>query len=348
MHLATTRRPPARNTSLAETPGGAALRHGALRNAALRHAALCCAALCCAALALAAPPARAASVDFETPSLGALDRMVINPYVATGVSFVAVARGVTSGEVGLVKNSATSACADPPDANQKLGTAPAGSGAIGLSDFTIRANFSPYLSGLVQVSAQFQTISGSTVRILLYDNYGYLMTSAIQTALPGAGTCGYPGTARARRTVTATGHGTVAYALLDVEPNGVVFVIDEFRYATGVIAVREGAEGESEATAVAFGAPAAMGPSLSVAPNPARAGEASIGFRAPSGSPIDLAIYDVAGRRVRSLLASGAPHAGSVAWDGLDDAGRPLGAGAYFVRLEGGGTRETERITLIR
>ncbi len=304
-------------------------------------------ALASIALVIATSPASAVTIDFETPSLGGLDRMVVSPYFAPGVSFVAVPQGITTGEVGLVKNSATSACVEPADANQKLGGAPAGSGAIGLSDFTIRANFSPYLTGPVQVSAQFQTISGSTLRILLYNNYGYLVASKVETALPGDGTCGFPGNPRARRTVTATGGGTVAYALLDVEPNGVVFVIDEFRYATGIIALRERPESGSEGS-VAFGAPAAMGLGLSLAPNPARAGDARIGFRAPTGAPIDLAIYDVAGRRVRSLLAGGETRVGIVAWDGLDDAGRPLAAGAYFVRLEGGGTRETGRITLLR
>jgi catechol 2,3-dioxygenase-like lactoylglutathione lyase family enzyme len=296
------------------------------------------------ALGAAAVPAHAVTIDFESPPLGGLARMVVDPYIVPGVTFVAA----PGGEVGIVRNDATSACVDPPDADQKLGTAPAGSGAIGLSTYTIRANFSPYLAGAVQVAAEFQALAGSTLSVLLYNNYGYLVASKTETALPGDGTCGYPGNPRARKTVTAIGNGTVAYALFDVEPNSNVFVIDDVFYSSGrIIAIREGSGGGNEPM-IALGIPSGSGPFLSITPNPARAGDGRIAFRVPAQGEVDLAIFDAEGRRIRSLLAGAAASAGHVVWDGLDDAGRPATAGIYFVRLESGATRETGRLTLIR
>ncbi len=50
------------------------------------------------------------------------------------------------------------------------------------------------------------------------------------------------------------------------------------------------------------------------------------------GSALDIAIYDIAGRRVRTLhLARGAS---SIAWDGRDDAGASAPSGVYFARGE--------------
>lgn len=85
-----------------------------------------------------------------------------------------------------------------------------------------------------------------------------------------------------------------------------------------------------------------------VTPNPARDG-ASLRFRLPGAGDVRLSIVDLAGRRVRGL-ASGRAAAGvhTVLWDGRDDAGRRLPAGAYWARLSAGGVERSERITLVR
>jgi glucose/arabinose dehydrogenase len=51
-------------------------------------------------------------------------------------------------------------------------------------------------------------------------------------------------------------------------------------------------------------------------------------------APVNLAVYDVQGRRVRTLT-SGLRPAGehAVRWDGLDDEGVPAAGGVYFLRL---------------
>ena len=74
---------------------------------------------------------------------------------------------------------------------------------------------------------------------------------------------------------------------------------------------------------------------LGITPNPFR--EATrVTLDMPALENVTLALYDVAGRRVRQLFR-GAAAAGETAleWDGRDDLGRPAGPGLYFARLEG-------------
>ncbi|MFN0151672.1 MAG: FlgD immunoglobulin-like domain containing protein [bacterium] len=74
---------------------------------------------------------------------------------------------------------------------------------------------------------------------------------------------------------------------------------------------------------------------LSAYPNPARGGETRVAYRvATDALPIDLAVYDVSGRRVRTLASGTRPAGiGSIAWDGRDDRGRDVTSGTYFMRL---------------
>jgi hypothetical protein len=69
------------------------------------------------------------------------------------------------------------------------------------------------------------------------------------------------------------------------------------------------------------------------APNPFR-GSATIRFGLARAGAVQLELFDLAGRRVRTL-ASGMRVAGvhAAAWDGRGDDGQPAGAGVYFVRL---------------
>jgi hypothetical protein len=83
-------------------------------------------------------------------------------------------------------------------------------------------------------------------------------------------------------------------------------------------------------------------------PNPATE-LATLRFTLPRAARVRLAIYDIAGRRVRDLV-SGVTPAGDHAttWDLRDDAGRPVGAGLYFARLETEGRTFTEKLTALR
>ncbi len=83
-------------------------------------------------------------------------------------------------------------------------------------------------------------------------------------------------------------------------------------------------------------------------PNPASAGT-RFGVTLPRAGRASLAVYDAAGRLVRTL-ADGAFDAGtrSFAWDLRDTGGRPVGAGVYFACLDAGAERVTRRVAVIR
>lgn len=83
-------------------------------------------------------------------------------------------------------------------------------------------------------------------------------------------------------------------------------------------------------------------------PNPFSPGT-DILFELAREGVAELSIFDVAGRKVRTLVA-GARPAGShrVAWDGRDDAGRRLAAGTYFYRLLTADGTSLRKMTLLR
>lgn len=72
-------------------------------------------------------------------------------------------------------------------------------------------------------------------------------------------------------------------------------------------------------------------------------------YRLPAPGFVRLAIFDVAGRQVRELLAQDRP-AGThgLRWDGTDDARRPVASGTYFVRMRAGDRVETAKVSLVR
>jgi hypothetical protein len=97
---------------------------------------------------------------------------------------------------------------------------------------------------------------------------------------------------------------------------------------------------EKKAPRVSFLAP--------VAPNPVR-GAAVVAFGLARRGPVELAIYSVDGRRVRSLLHEDR-DAGEyrIEWDGRDQGGRRVAAGVYYLRLVAGPTRVTRSLVYLR
>ncbi|MEA3409820.1 MAG: FlgD immunoglobulin-like domain containing protein, partial [Candidatus Eisenbacteria bacterium] len=84
-------------------------------------------------------------------------------------------------------------------------------------------------------------------------------------------------------------------------------------------------------------------------PNPLRSGTA-IAYDVPaSGGEVRLTVYDVAGRRVRTLV-DGPQTVGrmSATWDGRDDRGNVVGSGVYYCRLEAPGCEQSIKITVLR
>lgn len=83
-------------------------------------------------------------------------------------------------------------------------------------------------------------------------------------------------------------------------------------------------------------------------PNPVR-DRTTLAFALPAAATARLVLYDVNGRRVRTLV-DGPRSAGrhTAEWDGRDDAGTAVAAGAYFARLTAGAEQRTTKVLRIR
>lgn len=83
-------------------------------------------------------------------------------------------------------------------------------------------------------------------------------------------------------------------------------------------------------------------------PNPFTA-SATIPIELQTSGWTDLAVFDVSGRLVRTIL-SGEASAGvkTTLWDGRDDRGRPVGSGLYVIRLRAGGDRFSRPVYVVR
>ena len=83
-------------------------------------------------------------------------------------------------------------------------------------------------------------------------------------------------------------------------------------------------------------------------PNPFRAAT-TITYALPLQLQITLAIYDIRGALVRTLLSfTGPAGQHEVIWDGRDGRGHRVSSGVYFCRLEAGDHTETKRMVLLR
>jgi hypothetical protein len=65
---------------------------------------------------------------------------------------------------------------------------------------------------------------------------------------------------------------------------------------------------------------------------------------------VELGIYDINGRLVRSLLDGEAAQTagGSVLWDGTSAAGTPVASGIYFYRLRVGQHEVEKKLQILR
>jgi glucose/arabinose dehydrogenase len=87
---------------------------------------------------------------------------------------------------------------------------------------------------------------------------------------------------------------------------------------------------------------------LSGAPNPFRV-STDVWFRLANRAVVSLTVLDLAGRHVRTLYRGTAqPGDTRVVWDGRDDAGREVAAGAYMARLEREAQVQTTRLLRLR
>ena len=83
-------------------------------------------------------------------------------------------------------------------------------------------------------------------------------------------------------------------------------------------------------------------------PNPFNP-ETTIRYTLPAPGEVELAVYDVTGRRVRTLVRQRqSAGAYTVTWDGRDARGQAVASGVYLYRLVAGGQVQVRRMVLLR
>ena len=83
-------------------------------------------------------------------------------------------------------------------------------------------------------------------------------------------------------------------------------------------------------------------------PNPF-AGQTVIEVALPEAASVTLAVYDVMGRRVATVMdrkMSAGAH--QISWNGRSDSGQRLASGTYFYRIEAGSYVATRKLTIVR
>ena len=76
----------------------------------------------------------------------------------------------------------------------------------------------------------------------------------------------------------------------------------------------------------------------------------TIAYQVPSpGSEVEIALYDVTGRLVGTLVREHkVPGSYVVTWDGRDRSGEPVATGVYFVKMRAGSFVETKKIVMLK
>ena len=84
-------------------------------------------------------------------------------------------------------------------------------------------------------------------------------------------------------------------------------------------------------------------------PNPF-AHSTALAYVLPQNCVVDVRVFDVTGRLVRTLAAAETQMAGprSLTWNGRDDGGRDVASGVYFFRVDIGGESIERRTVLLR
>jgi len=83
--------------------------------------------------------------------------------------------------------------------------------------------------------------------------------------------------------------------------------------------------------------------------NPATTLAFDVPARAGTGEPVSLTVYDIRGRRIRTLIDSALePGRHTVHWDGRNDRGERVSSGIYLYTLKAGNGSYTRKMTLLK
>lgn len=76
----------------------------------------------------------------------------------------------------------------------------------------------------------------------------------------------------------------------------------------------------------------------------------TIRFSIPTNEAVNLSVYDVHGRLVKTLIANAIHQSGvyQIVWDGTNDAGQRVASGVYFSRLNAGTFVASSKMTLLK
>ncbi|RMF54336.1 MAG: T9SS C-terminal target domain-containing protein [Calditrichaeota bacterium] len=75
----------------------------------------------------------------------------------------------------------------------------------------------------------------------------------------------------------------------------------------------------------------------------------TIEFSLPHASRITLYVYDVAGRKVKTLVNGNLPAGNhTVKWDGTNDAGQPVAGGVYLYRIQADRIVQVRKMLLMK
>jgi hypothetical protein len=114
--------------------------------------------------------------------------------------------------------------------------------------------------------------------------------------------------------------------------------IDQFTMAQPVSSVDESGDGPISREVVLDDA----------FPNPFNPA-ATIAFSIPQTCHVELDVFDVSGRCVRTLIRGERPAGAQwISWDGIDDAGQPVSSGVYLYRLGAGGRVLSKKMVLLK
>jgi len=200
----------------------------------------------------------------------------------------------------------------------------------------------------IEASWDFLTVEASTNGTTWTPLAGRYTTSASGNgAQVPAGAPGYEGTQAAwvRESVSLSAYDGAPSLRLRFRLRADGFEERDGAYIDDIAVMRLTDGGTVSAPEGPSGLTTSLGPP---SPNPTRAGvrlAVSIG----RAGDVELAVLDVLGRRVRTLIAGDAPAGRTeVTWDGLDGAGAPVPAGVYVLRLATPDAVATSRVVVAR
>jgi len=140
---------------------------------------------------------------------------------------------------------------------------------------------------------------------------------------------------------TLPGHSSGSNVrIYDIDDNGLAEIIISGNNETRIYEYEPGGIAEAESKKQEM--------RLRVHPNPF-VKQTRIEYALPKQTSVEIVIYDVSGRKVKTLVSEiQQPGYYSTIWNGMDDMGRKVASGVYFIRFEAGEFRVQDKVLLVK